>query len=622
MDSEKKNQGWIILTGIIILSTLLVFHYLLAFSIVTFEKSKGILLLYNAMHKISQGYSLYIIRGCILILMVGILFDKRYTEKSKYTKYALYAAPALSILYVFGYSDYELYGKFIYPLIFIATYIAVPLCVTHFSQDSEDKPLGLNKEHDEKSIAIATTKGELWIKNAAAGLWCEGGAGSGKTASMVIPCIKQFVNDGYAGLIYDYEGDLTEGGGLLTKIAYTNLKKSKSDVKFAFFNLTDLTRTVKVNPISSQYIQSYEDALEVSIALMLNLNRDWARKRDFWADNAINAFAGAIWHFVHSKPEMATLPHVVEFLLQDFKTAMVILAMDEEVRPYIQPVLAPFLKDASGQSAGVESSTQFSLSKLRSRESYYVLAPLEGQEMSLDITNEDNPVLLCIGNAPGKQGVYSPILGSIIQVCRMQMNRLGKRKSVFLFDELPTIYIDKLEKIPAEARKKGVCTFLALQTLAQLEESYGRDKARIIQDNCGNIFCGRTSVESAEKIVKTLGEYKKDDHSRSYSDNGASHSVRVQYDKVIRIQDLTGQAPGEFTGMITGGKPPFFKAKLIQGDSRTEEIPFFNQELMRNGKPISNDQQKEIIEINFNRIRKDVYNYIANKLSISEISNN
>jgi hypothetical protein len=621
MDQDKKNQGWIILTGIIILSTLLVFHYLLSFGIVSFEKSDAVVLLYKTMHKISQGYSLNIIRGAVLVLIVGILFDKKHSAKNKYTKYALYAAPPLAILYVYGYTEIEFYGQFVYPFIFVSTYIAIPLCVTHFTEESDDKPLGLNKEKDENSISLATTEGELSIKNVNAGIWCEGGAGSGKTASMIIPCIEKFIKEGRAGVIYDYEGDLTEGGGLISKVTYGNLIKYKTDVKFAFFNLTDLTRTVKVNPISPYYIKSFDDALEVSIAIMFNLNPKWGADKDFWADNAIHAFAGAIWHFVHSKPEMATIPHVVEFLLNDFKLAMEILSRDKEVRPYIQPVLAPFLRDAGGQSAGAESSTQFSLGKLRTRESYYVLTPLEGQEMRLDVTNKNNPIMLCLGNAPRKQAVCSPILGSIVQIIRMQMNRLGKRKSIFMFDELPTLYIDKLDKIPAEARKKGVCTFLALQTMAQMELSYGRDKARIIQDNCGNLFIGRTSVESADKISKALGEYKRIDHSRSFSDNGTSHSVRQQFDKLVRIQDITGQPPGHFTGMITGGKPPFYQAQLIQSDYSEVDIPYFNQELVRNGKPFSSDEINEVVERNFQRIIDEVYNYI-NQKKVPEISNN
>ncbi len=126
-------------------------------------------------------------------------------------------------------------------------------------------------------------------------------------------------------------------------------------------------------------------------------------------------------------PNWLPLPHVTEFLLNDFETAMRILLQDKEVAPYIRPVISPFTKQgAGGQAAGAEGSTQFSVAKLRTKESYYVLAPKQGEEMGLDITHKDHPIMLCLGNSPGQRGVHTPIIGSIIQVCRMQMNQLEK----------------------------------------------------------------------------------------------------------------------------------------------------------------------------------------------------
>lgn len=89
-------------------------------------------------------------------------------------------------------------------------------------------------------------------------------------------------------------------------------------------------------------------------------------------------------------------------------------------------------RDALGQIAGAESSTQFPRAKRRSPEVYYVFNPESENEFDLDITNKESPVLLSI--------------------CNEQMNKLGKNKSIFLFDEMLTVFIDKADKIPAEAR--------------------------------------------------------------------------------------------------------------------------------------------------------------------------
>ncbi len=155
-------------------------------------------------------------------------------------------------------------------------------------------------------------------------------------------------------------------------------------------------------------------------------------------------------------------------------------------------------------------------------------------------------------------------------------------------------------------------TYLALQTFAQLEEAYGKDRARIIQDNCSNIFCGKTSVDSAEKVVRMMGEYKKDDLSHSYNESSTSKSVRKQYDKVIRVNDITGQKPGHFTGMVTGGEPPFFSVQTKEQHFELKEIPAFNRELLKkDGLEFSKEEVEAIVNKNYKRIIEEVDSYIS-----------
>lgn len=624
MNNDKKGIIAFGIVGIMVFTIILIYHYLLTFELIVIKNEILRDLIYQTLYKINQRNNIYIVRGAIPILGIAISFYQRYSEKGIKNKIALYAMFPLLPIYFYGYGTNEVYGLYIYPIGFLLTFIGFPMAVANFINPVKEteKPIGINRKHDKDSLPVETDKeGILWVVNPNAGVWVEGGAGSGKTYSTIVPSIVEFVKQGRAGVLYDLEGDLTQkDGATLTRVVYTALHKSKSDVKFAFINMTDLARTVKVNPISPKYIKSYTHALEISNAIMLNLNKEWSQpSQRFWAENGINAFAGTIWHFVTKKPDMATIPHVVEFLTRDFKNSMLILAQDKEVLPYIRPVLAPFLKqNAGGQAAGAESTTQFSMAKLRTKECYYVLSPTEDEEMGLDITNEENPIILCLGSNKPMEMSTIPILGSIMQVCRMNMNQGGKRKSFFMVDELPTIYIDKLERLPAEARKHGVSTFLALQTFAQLEESYGREKARIIQDNCANLFIGKTSVESADKIVRMMGEYEKNDQSYSYTDSSNTTSVRKQFDKLVRINDITGQSPGHFTGAIGGGKPSFFSTQLKGLDYETIDIPAFNPELMRNGVELTEQEKNEIVNNKFESITEDIDLYISSYMESAE----
>lgn len=68
--------------------------------------------------------------------------------------------------------------------------------------------------------------------------------------------------------------------------------------------------------------------------------------------------------------------------------------------------------------------------------------PVPGNELDLDIINKDHPVMLCVCNAPELQNDLAPSIGANIKVCKGQMKKPGKHKSIFLFDEMPTVNID------------------------------------------------------------------------------------------------------------------------------------------------------------------------------------
>jgi len=343
---------------------------------------------------------------------------------------------------------------------------------------------------------------------------------------------------------------------------------------------------------------------------MYNLEREWSTKRDFWANNAIITLSGTIWFFRKHHPEFCTIPHITEFLLNDFQTILEILSTDDELSRIMAPVISPLKRGATSQLAGAESSTQFPLSKLKNPEIYYVLNPQIGEELDLDITNPDNPVILCLCNTPNLRNAISPAIGAIMQICKMQMNRLGKNKSIFMVDELPTIYIDKLDQLPAEARKKGVCTILGAQTYAQLERDYGKENSKVVVDNMGNKFYGMSNLDSAERLSKTMGDIKTQNLSQTHSDSGTSFTESNKDEKLIKSSDVMTQSAGHFTGIIANGDPPLFSAQLNQFRYPTLEIPHFNFPVDMDDEDLQNKILDKIIEENYLQVVSDIDNLI------------
>lgn len=559
------------------------------------------------------------LRGSLVLGIIGLslLKTKEFGGKNYWSRFG-YLLLSLITIFIFlkGYSGSRFYNFIIYPVAFIELFWVIPKgvrSVFSFGKRTGNALEKLSDRDEEFTFSFQTQKGVLNLLDARTATFIEGSAKAGKTASLIIPIIVQAIENNFAGLIYDYEGDLREeGAGLLSRTAYSACKKYNGKVRFAIINFTDLSRTVRCNPLSSRYVSSYNHAVEMATVIMYNINRNWSKHKDFWAENAIAAYAATIWYFRRNHPRYCTIPHITEFLLKDFRKVLRVLQTDEDVAPYIRPILAALERDASGQIAGAESSTQFPLSRMRSPEVYYVFNPDQDQEFDLDITNRENPVMLSICNSPELQNALAPAIGAIIQVCKVQMNKLGKQKSIFLFDEMPTIYVDKADKIPAEARKKQVCTFFAVQAYEQLVRDYGIQNASVIRNACGNLFTGVSSVDSAEMISKMMGDNKQEDYSLTSSDSGQSITQSLKTERILKASEVAGQDTGHFSGRILGGKPPFFSTQFRYKEYPAEEIPHFNFPVLLSDL----DSQEMILRLmvreNYQQVILDINDLVTN----------
>ena len=71
--------------------------------------------------------------------------------------------------------------------------------------------------------------------------------------------IYQCAERNYAGFVYDWEGDPTKDKSpILSRIAYGSIEhfrnKGMETPRFAYINFVDMSRTVRVNVLSPQYM--------------------------------------------------------------------------------------------------------------------------------------------------------------------------------------------------------------------------------------------------------------------------------------------------------------------------------------------------------------------------------
>lgn len=556
----------------------------------------------------------------VLVALLGYV-NMQVDFKGTYNKLFLYAlAFFLSIGLLLGYSHTLWYNMYLYPVIFLGATFSLLKAIQYSKakthKDDDTLALVSSTAITDTTFTINTDKGQLGIPNAEHGIYIEAGPGGGKTV-LIDNLLYQAVNKDFAVLVYDFEGnpeetDETQGveGTILSRTVYTTLKirTKQGKTKFAFLNFNDLSRTVRCNPYSKKYIDSDLDIIELANTLMKNLEKEWVTKTDFWASNAINVVTGCHMALHRYHPDICDIPHLIALILSDFRALLGFLASYPDLKTWVLPVLSAFEQEAHQQTAGVISTSQLPLTKLYIPEIFWVLSPPADQEFDLDITNKKNPTSLCLGNNGIKQNAaLGPVIALIISICTKNMNRFGKHKGFLCIDEGDTIYLPNIDLVPATIRKKGVITLFAVQTFNQTIDKYGERGAKKLRDNLNNQFLGKTNnLESAERMVKMFGEYRKTEFSESQGDSGDSQTKSVRNEKLLQIPDVALQQTGHFTGYISNSPTPKFHAQCEYFSMEKMILPRFS--LPVNTGDLDGDLKvlKEMVTQNFQKIRSDI----------------
>lgn len=454
-------------------------------------------------------------------------------------------------------------------------------------KDPQEKKFSTKENKD--SFNFKTVNGVINLGNPFRGIYIQGGAGSGKSASIFEPIIKQIAEQEYTGILYDFKSpELTEK----IRASY-----SGSIVKFRNVDFKNPYQSDRINPIAPNYLTKSVIVLEYSQTLVNNLIPESIKKADFWSNNTKMILSGVIWWLKEEHPKFCTLPHAISLLLHtDIKMLLDKVSNNYEAAGMVASLKQSFEKEAGNQTAGILSTVQTAIAQLNSKDVFWMLS---GNDIDLNLNNPQNPTFLCLGNDSTLPQVYAPVISLIISVAMRQMNKPNQQKSVVLLDEAPTIYIPNIEQIPATARSNKIATIFGVQDFSQLVDNYGQDKAQIILANLGNQFFGRVTNGKTAEMVKNL--FSKEDrifinkntgtgtggtivHTQSNQSKGKSETIQER-DRV-KVSDLINLEPGEFYGIIAEGKPKeFLKTQFLEDfaeNESNEKLAVTEQEMSEN----------------------------------------
>ncbi len=445
-----------------------------------------------------------------------------------------------------------------------------------------------------------------------------GTPGSGKSYAVVNNFIKQQISKGFALYLYDYKFDD------LSVIAYNTLLKNmdKYEVtpQFYVINFDNPAKSHRCNPIAPEFMTDISDAYESAYTIMLNLNKTWIQKQgDFFVESPIILLAAIIWYLkIYQDGKYCTFPHAIEFLNKRYEDIFPILTSYSELENYLSPFMDAWQGGAQDQLQGQIASAKIPLSRMISPQLYWVMT---GNDFTLDINNPKEPKILCVGNNPDRQNIYSAALGLYNSRIVKLINKKGMLKSSVIIDELPTIYFRGLDNLIATARSNKVAVCLGFQDFSQLNRDYGDKESKVVQNTVGNIFSGQVVGESAKTLSDRFGKVLQKRQSMTINRQDKSTSISTQMDSLIPASKISNLTQGMFVGAVSDNfderiEQKIFHAEIVIDNAKVsaetkayKKIPILTNFIDEDG----NNRMEMEINRNYKQIKTDVSQIVTDE---------
>ena len=444
--------------------------------------------------------------------------------------------------------------------------------------------------------------------------------GSGKSFGVINPAIRQMITKGFCLCIYDFKfPDL----GQIAYYHYLLKKRQDPDNykhNFHVININDVEKSRRVNPFKKEYITTLAEAQEMAESMVSSLQKGGSGggggSEQFFTQSAINFLSSCIYFFAtYENGKYSDLPHIMAFMNRSYKEIFDTLFTHEELESLLSPFKTAYDNKAFDQLEGQIGTIKIFLSRLATKESFWVFS---GDEVELKITDKENPSIMILASDPGTQDINSALYSSVLNRTLRLINSKNNLPGGIVADEFPTIYIHKIDNVVATARSNKVAVLLGLQELPQLRQFYKKEIADTISAIVGNILSGAVRDKNTlDWLEKMFGKIKQKTFSQSISQQGTTTSINEKMDNMIPAGKIAALKTGEMVGMIAGGEEndtEEYKTSAISGKINLEmkaiqweeknyvKMPVYRHFRDNNG----NDRKAEVLMTNFRRINKEV----------------
>lgn len=388
-----------------------------------------------------------------------------------------------------------------------------------------------------------------WINiNPFRGVMVIGTPGSGKSYGIINPIIRQMIEKNFTMCIYDYKyPDLAQ-------IAYYRYLKTYAHSKqyrFKVLNLDDIENSVRVNPNPSRYIRTLTEAQETAACIVESLQKTdtGGGSEVFFKESAIDLLGAAIYFLAkYEGGKYSDVPHLISLICtEEYEDLFDILYSNSELRELLSAFASAYKHKSFDQLEGQIGTLRVFLSKLATKEAYYIFS---GDELDLHLSNPEHPTILILASNPQTQNINSTLLAMVVSRITKLVNSKGNLPFGLIADEVPTLYIHKVEELLATARSNKVGVVMGLQELPQFRKQYGKDKADTITSVVANLFSGSArNADTLNWLENTFGKKKQVTESISINRRDTNLTLSEKLENVIPKGKISQLQTGEIVGI-------------------------------------------------------------------------
>jgi hypothetical protein len=193
-------------------------------------------------------------------------------------------------------------------------------------------------------------------------------------------------------------------------------------------------------------------------------------------------------------------------------------------------------------------------------------------------------------------------------------------KSVFFFDEYPTLAVDTIPAI-STGRSNLMSVVLGIQSVEQLKDNYGMEKANVITSIGGNLICGQQTGEAAKKLSETFGKIMQERESKSINSSDISITKSTQLDYAIPASTIASLSAGEFVGFVADNPDQRIPQKIFHCEIQNDHEAIAKETAAYRELPQIRRVTTEDVQETYKKIKTDIRELVADELKKLEAKN-